>query len=215
MSSDFSATDPSRGQLGWELILFAKDLRRLLDLSRKDYDEFLEGGDEIGGADIADPVNDLPVRLAVNRAIVGRIDRVLNLEATTRAFGTTGGPGDAEEVRHIAEGIVSVFSALLSWARDVRRAGVDPAWRPIYRAASNLARQPLRQIDEFVTDIETKARALQDDLHAGRTPATGLNLVLKITVDSYDLAVLTDSVAAADVVPRPTPRKSKLFRKTS
>ncbi len=213
MSSDPGANQSIMGEPGWEFTLFAGELNRGLAALDGDYQSFLDGDVDAGGDSVNDPVNDLVHRLAVSRAIVGRIGRILSPDATSEAFGSPGQSGNPDAARKLARSIVTVFSTMLQWGRDARSAVVDSQWQTVYGALANFARQPLRQISAFANDISAKAEVMRAELEQGRSPSAPPSIALEIAVDAGDLATLSNVIAAADVVPRPARKKTRFPRR--
>lgn len=213
MSSDLSVNQSNMGEPGWEFTVFAEELSRGLASLRADYRDFLDERLESGGDAVGDPVNDLVQRMAVSRAIIGRVDRILAPSAIAKAFGAPGQPGNDEEARRLARSIVTVFSTMLQWGREARRAIVDSQWRTIYSALANFARQPLQQMVDFADDIAAKAAAVKHDLESGRTPSTRVFITLELEVGAGDLAALSNEIAAADVLPKSQATKRRVFRR--
>jgi len=177
------------------------------ELTRCSDDEQTLGDGHLVGESVTveDPVNDLVQRMAVNRAIMGRIDRIMNPASVATIFAT----GDLAAARELASSISSVFAALLTWARDARNAVLAPEWQPIYAALANFSREPLRQISDFSIDVTTRATSMAES----STRSEPVHLALHLSVGGGDFAALSNAVAVADVVPQPEPRKkSRLFR---
>ncbi len=213
MSDEPSDNRSLTGQPGSEFTLFANEVNSGLARFDNAYRDFLAGHVDVAGSIVNDPVNDLVQRIAVSRAIIGRIDRIFIPEATARALGSPGQPGNPESARELADSIVTVFSTLLQWGRDARSAVVDPQWQTIYAALANFARQPLLQIRSFADDIAAKAEALRAELGAGRAPSTTMAITLEIAVGAGEMAALSAAIAVAEVVARPSRKRARRFRR--
>jgi hypothetical protein len=99
---------------------------------------------------------------------VGRLNRLFTPELVAKAFGRIDQPGDEATISQLASGVVLVFSSMLQWGRQVRSVVVEPRFQPVYLAMSNLVRQPLAQISDFVIGAERDSRVIAEDLAQGR-----------------------------------------------
>jgi hypothetical protein len=213
VSSESGANRSLIDQPGSAFTAFAFHLKSGLARFHDEYHSFLDGSADLDGPVVADPVNDLVQRIAVNRAIVGRVDRILSPEARARAFGSASHPADSQAARDLADSVVTVFSTMLQWGREARGSVVETSWRPIYDVLSNLAREPLHQITRFADDMTAKAQAVKAELEAGRPPSKAPNVTLELTIGPGDMAALSNVLAASEVVPHHEVKKSRFSRK--
>jgi hypothetical protein len=206
MSNVESASRP----LGWEYDQFATELLEGLAAFAPAYQDFLKGAVDLAGALVEDPQVDVHERMDAGVASIDHLNRLFTPAVLEAAFGSTGQPGNAEQIHQLASGIVAVFSTQLQWARDCRSAVAPDPWPPVYAALANFAHQPLRQIQTFASDFRKRSTVVLDDVRAGRPPTEDLSFTLQITIGDDDMAAFT---AALKDVPSTDTRPRRFWRR--
>jgi hypothetical protein len=167
---------------GWEYLLFGAILRRKLDRLESKFRDH-----ELSLVVPHGPVLDEP--RAVNLVsdaihpvlqLTGNFNRILSPEATERAFGKFGEPGDAARIEHLAERLIDIYEGFLDWAAELRGAGVPEAFEAVTVAASSLVDGPIRQVREFVDELIVEFDRLPAQLREGVDVNLKMTLVLQV-----------------------------------
>lgn len=179
--SDNNAEDRD---LGWEYLVFIDELASgIAGYDREKYDFDLGVARPKGPAlSLDDVAEDLLARSRTARKIVANLDRLLNDTALTSAFGPPGEPGDADRIRHVAAAVVDVYGAMLHWASETRGALAPEEAEPVYLALSDFVRTPLRQIRDFVEEMDNGVRPAIEALRAGDKPEEPVRLTFTLTL---------------------------------
>jgi hypothetical protein len=175
--------EPQDREPGWEYLLFINELTSVVEGYDRDWQNFQLGLVQPRGAAIAmeQLPKDLATRTGAVRKIVGNLNRLLNDTTVTSAFGVPGEEGDPERIRHLAGGVADVYASLLEWAAVTRGALVPDEAEVLLWALSDFVRTPLRQIREFVHQLDENLRPAIEELRAGRGPDEPVTLTFLLT----------------------------------
>ncbi|MFD4676817.1 toll/interleukin-1 receptor domain-containing protein [Lentzea sp. NPDC058450] len=148
-------TAASAPQPGWEYQLFSDTVAMLMrNLKSKRVSH--EMGTVKPKRLITEDVDALDTFRARSRSFDGILNAVEDLLSPGRvqmAFGPPGRPGDRDKIKHLANGFVEHYEGLLDWSAELRGTTTPDRYTALYRAAAQLADQPLKQIEQFVEDF--------------------------------------------------------------
>ena len=156
----------SEPRTGWEYQLFS-DTVGLHMRNLKDKRISHEMGDVRPRRMITADVDAMDTFMARSRTFDGIVNGIADLLSPGRlqmAFGPVGRPGDSDKIRHLANRFVEEYENLLDWAAELRGTAVPDRYQALYLAASRLADQPLKQIQQFVEEFATAATRGAGDL---------------------------------------------------
>ncbi|MGI5503415.1 toll/interleukin-1 receptor domain-containing protein [Lentzea sp. CA-135723] len=148
-------TAVSAPQPGWEYQLFS-DTVAMLMRNLKDKRVSHEMGTAKPRRLITEDVDALDTFRARSRSLDGILNAVEDLLSPGRvqmAFGPPGRPGDRDKIKHLANGFVEQYEGLLDWSAELRGTTTPDRYTALYRAAAQLADQPLKQIEQFVEEF--------------------------------------------------------------
>jgi hypothetical protein len=147
---------PVAGPLpGWEYQLFS-DTVGLHMRNLKDKRISHEMGSVRPKRMITSDVDALDTFTARSRTFDGIINGIADLFSPGRlqsAFGPASKPGDSDKIKYLANSFVEAYENLLDWSADLRGTTTPDRFTALYKAASQLADQPLQQIEQFVEEF--------------------------------------------------------------
>jgi hypothetical protein len=194
-----SDDDDDRGP-GWEYLLFIDELQSALDGYEREWRDFeAQYVRPVGRKlDITEIADDLGSRSKAALKIVANVERLLNSGGLEAAFGAVGEQGDADEIRHYASRVIDVYAELLRWAADARGTLVPDEAEPVYWALAEYADLPLRQIRDFVAQLDREVRPVVEDLRSGKEfdEPVVLSFTLTVSIAPETLARFEAACAA-------------------
>lgn len=173
---------------GWEYLLLIDELQAgLAGYDAQWIDHTMRvaspGGSRI---DLVDVPNDISTRARVAGKIVSNITGLFGDNGIVAALGAPGEPGDPGLIRHVAAGVVDIYASLLRWTADSRGALAPTEVEEAYMALSELVDAPLRQIRDWVGELDSSIRPVVDAIRSGNPPAEQVRLVLTLTLSIPD-----------------------------
>ncbi len=185
---------------GWEFELFGRAMREGLEAIRSRLNDYHFGivrptGQRLTERD--DIIEDMQARFDAMHLIYPNIERILEPEKTEWAFGAPGVPGDADRIRHMAASIIETYALMLDWSDALRGLAVPDEYRSVYHALSMFVEEPLRELESYVTDYETRlpdllATMRDPDFNPHEPLVVTFTLVATLphaTVDAYTAAL--------------------------
>ncbi|SFR15266.1 TIR domain-containing protein [Lentzea waywayandensis] len=145
----------STPKAGWEYQLFA-DTVGLHMRNLKDKRISHEMGSVKPKRMITADVDALDTFMARSRTFDGIINGIADLLSPGRlqmAFGPAGRPGDSDKIKYLANSFVEQYENLLDWSADLRGTATPDRFTALYKAAAQLADQPLKQIEQFADEF--------------------------------------------------------------
>ena len=194
---------PDRGdrEEWWEYMLFADELEAGLTRLSARIRTLRMGVVRPSGAHLdADQKAPAVLRrwLAQVQMWVANVETLLAPAVTEAAFGADGEPGDADEIRYLAEAINGTFEGLADWAIDLRNTSCGSVeLREAVDSLSQFAVQPLQQYADFVTPLVRDVRSITAQLRAGLDPVpAGIEMTLTASIPDEVEAEASRAIAA-------------------
>jgi hypothetical protein len=125
-------------------------------------------------------------------AIIDGLDRVLDSDAQTLAFGKPGEPGSPQRIEHLATRLIGVYEELLDWARDLRGISVSKELRNAFEVEARIVDRPLQQIRDMIDEYVAQVEQIPPKLLRGES--VHLEMTLKLETDAEALAAFTEEL---------------------
>jgi hypothetical protein len=118
------------------------------------------------------------------------IDRILDQDVQTDAFGAIGEPGDPDRIIHVADRFMEVYKRFLDLAAELRGARTHPDLRELLERAAAITDRPLDDLDKFLDEYETLVDGITARLEVGEN--IEMQIVMPITLDDAAMDALRE-----------------------
>ena len=143
------------------------------------------GGDQL---DVQESIPHLRDLLEAAGRLPESVIETLSEARQEEAFGSPGEAGNADDIRLMANEIISTYLGLIEWASEVRGTRVPFRYRRAYRAAARLMDGPVEQIRHFVSSLAEQLDAVPEHLASGSTRPLNITLELALSIRAEDQA---------------------------
>lgn len=124
--------------------------------------------------------------MAAGGLLLESIVALTSEEGQERAFGPPGTPGRPQEIRDLANGLVSGYVALMDWGGDLRGTSVPCRYKRVYRAAARMMDGPIEQIRHFVAALADQLDAIPQHVASGSTRKLTITMTLALSIRQDD-----------------------------
>jgi hypothetical protein len=115
---------------------------------------------------------------------VAALDRAMNPEATTRAFGAPGEPGDPLRIEHLAQSILRIYESLMDWAASLRNVVAPSVFEELIEATAAYSDGPCIGTRSFIA--ETARQISEIPVLLMTAPERPLAITLTLDVGPLD-----------------------------
>ena len=115
----------------------------------------------------------------------------------SRAFGEPGRPGEWRLVNDIARRQVAAYEKMQAWSVSVREAKVPRQARRLYEVASQVADQPMRDIETFVERLASGLNSMLKKAALDITQSHRLSVTCDLTLDDKVMTALNKEISRA------------------
>jgi hypothetical protein len=183
-------TDEQAGQLltqrpaAWEYLFFAGVLVQGRDaLEPKWRDHQLRYARSAGSA-LSD--DDIPyfVQSAFRElaGLTNNIERILDREATERAFGPPGASGDPVQIEHLGRRLLDVYEGLLDWSARIRGTPKSDQFGRLFDLLASYTDEPIAKMRAFIDEYAHEAARLPERL-ANSDEHEPIHVTMHLTIE--------------------------------
>jgi hypothetical protein len=96
--------------------------------------------------------------------LTNNILRILDREATERAFGPPGVSGDPVQIEHLGKRLLDVYEGLLDWSARIRGTPTSDQFRRLFDLLASYADEPIAKMRAFIDQYAHEAARLPERL---------------------------------------------------
>jgi hypothetical protein len=96
--------------------------------------------------------------------LTNNIERILNREATDRAFGPPGVSGDPVQIEHLGKRLLEVYEGLLDWSARIRGTPTSDQFRRLFDLLASYTDEPIAKMRAFIDQYAHEAARLPERL---------------------------------------------------
>jgi hypothetical protein len=116
------------------------------------------------------------------------LERILDRQAQTRAFGLPGQSGDSARIEHLAQRLVGIYEACLDWAADLRSISVPSELSKSFDLAAQVMDRPAEDIRQFIDQYVAEVEGFPEMLAKSPDEPIMIQMTLSFTLDDRILA---------------------------